>query len=78
MLQISIVNLKTKIFNVMDVLQVPLNLHVYDLLTVVMDWISDQYLSKMKAEEEREDSHKVMCTSQKNYTQEKCAKVKEN
>ncbi|XP_019379917.1 PREDICTED: coiled-coil domain-containing protein 138 [Gavialis gangeticus] len=55
--------------------KVPLNLHVYDLLTVLMDWISDQYLSKMKAEEERENSHKVMCTSQKNYTQEKCAKL---
>ncbi|XP_059577028.1 coiled-coil domain-containing protein 138 isoform X4 [Alligator mississippiensis] len=64
-----------KMVSTSKIAKVPLNLHVYDLLTVVMDWISDQYLSKMKAEEEREDSHKVMCTSQKNYTQEKCAKL---
>ncbi|XP_006031952.1 coiled-coil domain-containing protein 138 isoform X2 [Alligator sinensis] len=64
-----------KMVSTSKIAKVPLNLHVYDLLTVLMDWISDQYLSKMKAEEEREDSHKVMCTSQKNYTQEKCAKL---
>lgn len=43
-----------------------------------MDWISDQHLSKIKTQEEREDSHKPRVTqSSKNpCTQEKCMKVK--
>ncbi|XP_043392167.1 coiled-coil domain-containing protein 138 isoform X5 [Chelonia mydas] len=52
--------------------KVPLNSHVYELLSVLMDWISDQFL-KVKIEEEEGDNHKLMYTH-KNYTQEKCAK----
>uniref|UniRef100_A0A8C8R8L0 Coiled-coil domain containing 138 n=1 Tax=Pelusios castaneus TaxID=367368 RepID=A0A8C8R8L0_9SAUR len=56
--------------------KVPLNSRVYELLTVLMDWISDQYLSKVK-EEEGGENYKLMHThtSHKNYTQEKCAKL---
>ncbi|XP_023773996.1 coiled-coil domain-containing protein 138 isoform X2 [Cyanistes caeruleus] len=55
----------------------PLNSQVYELLTYLMDWISDQHLSKMKAQEEREDSHKPMVTqsSKTTCTQEKCMKL---
>ncbi|NXO85849.1 CC138 protein, partial [Sitta europaea] len=55
----------------------PLNSQVYELLTYLMDWISDQYLSKIKTQEERRDSHKPMVTqSSKNpCTQERCMKV---
>ncbi|XP_005516889.2 PREDICTED: coiled-coil domain-containing protein 138 isoform X1 [Pseudopodoces humilis] len=55
----------------------PLNSQVYELLTYLMDWISDQHLSKMKTQEEREDSHKPMVTqsSKTTCTQEKCMKL---
>ncbi|XP_038010842.1 coiled-coil domain-containing protein 138 isoform X1 [Motacilla alba alba] len=55
----------------------PLNSQVYELLTYLMDWISDQHLSKIKTQEEREDSHKPRVTqSSKNpCTQEKCMKL---
>nr|XP_048712522.1 coiled-coil domain-containing protein 138 isoform X7 [Caretta caretta] len=53
--------------------KVPLNSHVYELLSVLMDWISDQFL-KVKIEEKEGDNHKLMYTH-KNYTQEKCAKL---
>uniref|UniRef100_UPI0010A0056A coiled-coil domain-containing protein 138-like n=1 Tax=Podarcis muralis TaxID=64176 RepID=UPI0010A0056A len=33
--------------------KIPINSHIYDLLTVLMDWISDQHLSKLVAEEEK-------------------------
>ncbi|XP_062431237.1 coiled-coil domain-containing protein 138 isoform X3 [Rhea pennata] len=57
--------------------KVPLNFQVYELLTVLMDWISDQHLSKIKIQEEGEDSHKLLLTqnSKKTYTQEKCMKL---
>lgn len=57
--------------------QVPLNLHIFDLLTVLMDWISDQHLSKLLHEDEKENIHKAAGTlpSDKTYTQEKCTKV---
>uniref|UniRef100_H0ZGY6 Coiled-coil domain containing 138 n=1 Tax=Taeniopygia guttata TaxID=59729 RepID=H0ZGY6_TAEGU len=57
--------------------KLPLNSQVYELLTYLMDWISDQHLSKIKTQEEREDSHKPRVTqSSKNpCTQEKCMKV---
>ncbi|XP_060625674.2 coiled-coil domain-containing protein 138 isoform X2 [Anolis sagrei] len=55
-------------------LQVPFNSHTYDLLTVLMDWISDQHLSKLIVEEEKEDTHKLSVTSNKHYVQEKCIK----
>ncbi|XP_039385811.1 coiled-coil domain-containing protein 138 isoform X1 [Mauremys reevesii] len=53
--------------------KVPLNSHVYELLTVLMDWISDQFL-KVKIEEEGRDNQTLTYTH-KNYTQEKCAKL---
>ncbi|XP_068036353.1 coiled-coil domain-containing protein 138 isoform X1 [Anomalospiza imberbis] len=55
----------------------PLNSQVYELLTYLMDWISDQHLSKIKTQEEREGSHKPRVTqSSKNpCTQEKCMKL---
>ncbi|XP_074917470.1 coiled-coil domain-containing protein 138 isoform X1 [Chelonoidis abingdonii] len=46
----------------------PFNSHVYELLTVLMDWISDQFL-KVKIEEEGRDNQTLT------YTQEKCAKL---
>ncbi|XP_039911672.1 coiled-coil domain-containing protein 138 isoform X1 [Hirundo rustica] len=55
----------------------PLNSQVYELLTYLMDWISEQYLSKIETQEEREDTHKPVVTqSSKNpCTQEKCMKL---
>ncbi|XP_053160765.1 coiled-coil domain-containing protein 138 isoform X2 [Hemicordylus capensis] len=52
-----------------------LNSHIYDLLTILMDWISDQHLSILIKEEER-DVHKLSGTlaSNRSYTQEKCIK----
>ncbi|XP_009707153.1 PREDICTED: coiled-coil domain-containing protein 138, partial [Cariama cristata] len=57
--------------------KLPLNSQVYELLTFLMDWISDQHLSKIKTEEEREDSHKLLVTqaSKKICTQERCMKL---
>uniref|UniRef100_A0A8C3DRY2 Coiled-coil domain containing 138 n=1 Tax=Corvus moneduloides TaxID=1196302 RepID=A0A8C3DRY2_CORMO len=71
------IKLKAEISDIMDILQLPLNSQVYELLTCLMDWISDQHLSKIKTQEEREDSHKPMVTwsSKKPYTQEKCMKL---
>ncbi|KAL9865710.1 coiled-coil domain-containing protein 138 isoform 5-T5 [Geothlypis trichas] len=54
-------------------LQLPLNSQVYELLTYLMDWISDQHLSKINTQEE---SHKPRVTqSSKSCTQEKCMKL---
>uniref|UniRef100_A0A8D2MHP1 Coiled-coil domain containing 138 n=1 Tax=Zonotrichia albicollis TaxID=44394 RepID=A0A8D2MHP1_ZONAL len=57
-------------------LQLPLNSQVYELLTYLMDWISDQHLSKINTQE-REDSHKPRVTqsSKNSCTQEKCMKL---
>ncbi|NWS68716.1 CC138 protein, partial [Crotophaga sulcirostris] len=57
--------------------KLPLNSKVYELLTFLMDWISDLHLSKIKIQEEREDSHKlpVTQTSKNPCTQERCMKV---
>ncbi|XP_074391999.1 coiled-coil domain-containing protein 138 isoform X8 [Zonotrichia albicollis] len=54
----------------------PLNSQVYELLTYLMDWISDQHLSKINTQE-REDSHKPRVTqsSKNSCTQEKCMKL---
>lgn len=70
--------MKAEIPDVVDMLQLPLNSQVFELLTCFMDWISDHHLSKIKTQEEREDSQKPMFTqSSKNpCTQEKCIKVK--
>ncbi|KAM6446620.1 coiled-coil domain-containing protein 138 isoform 5-T5 [Liasis olivaceus] len=57
-------------------LQLPLNSHIYDLLTVLMDWISEQHLCKLMVEE-KGNIHKLTGTlaSNRNYTQEKCVKL---
>ncbi|XP_030333003.1 coiled-coil domain-containing protein 138 isoform X2 [Strigops habroptila] len=57
--------------------KLPTNSQVYELLTFLMDWISDQHLSKIKIHEEREDSHKPVAieTSKKICTQERCLKL---
>ncbi|XP_033003571.1 coiled-coil domain-containing protein 138 isoform X2 [Lacerta agilis] len=54
--------------------KIPINSHIYDLLTVLMDWISDQHLSKLVAEEEKASECLLTGTlaSSRNYTQEKC------
>lgn len=72
----KVINLKAEIFVVVNVLQLPLNSQVYELLTFLMDWISDQHLSKIQIQEEREDSHKLTQTFKKTHTQERCMKVK--
>uniref|UniRef100_A0ACB8FIC9 Uncharacterized protein n=1 Tax=Sphaerodactylus townsendi TaxID=933632 RepID=A0ACB8FIC9_9SAUR len=56
--------------------KVPLNLHIYDLLTVLLDWISDQHLRKLMHDDEKENIHKPTGTLSFNrsYTQEKCVK----
>nr|XP_058934845.1 coiled-coil domain-containing protein 138 isoform X3 [Kogia breviceps] len=56
--------------------KVPLNGQVYELLTVLMDWISDHHLSKLKHEESGMDGEKALPTfaSQRNDIQEKCVK----
>nr|XP_056717945.1 coiled-coil domain-containing protein 138 [Euleptes europaea] len=56
--------------------KVPLNLHIYDLLTVLMDWISDQHLSKLMHEDEKENIQRPTSTlSNRSYTKEKCIKI---
>nr|XP_028583834.1 coiled-coil domain-containing protein 138 isoform X6 [Podarcis muralis] len=54
--------------------KIPINSHIYDLLTVLMDWISDQHLSKLVAEEEKASECLLtgVLASSRNYTQEKC------
>uniref|UniRef100_A0A8D0G8V1 Coiled-coil domain containing 138 n=1 Tax=Sphenodon punctatus TaxID=8508 RepID=A0A8D0G8V1_SPHPU len=57
--------------------KVPLNTHIYELLTFLMDWISDEHLSKAGLEEDKGDDLKLTGTysSNKNYTQERCVKL---
>ncbi|XP_055658460.1 coiled-coil domain-containing protein 138 isoform X1 [Falco peregrinus] len=57
--------------------KLPLNSQVYELLAFLMDWISDEHLSKIKIQEEREDSHKLLVTqtSKKVCIQESCMKL---
>uniref|UniRef100_A0A8C6YAG1 Coiled-coil domain containing 138 n=1 Tax=Naja naja TaxID=35670 RepID=A0A8C6YAG1_NAJNA len=57
--------------------KISLNSHVYNLLTVLMDWISEQHLCKLIVEEEKENIHKLTGTLvfSKNYVQEKCVKL---
>ncbi|XP_043324604.1 coiled-coil domain-containing protein 138 isoform X6 [Cervus canadensis] len=57
--------------------KVSLNGQVYELLTVFMDWISDQHLSKLKNEESGMDGEKPLPTfaSQRTDIQEKCVKL---
>lgn len=67
--------MKTEITDVVDVLQLLLNSKVYDPLTILMDWISDQHLRKIAVQEDREGSEKPQC-AEENYTLENCMKVK--
>ncbi|XP_054830882.1 coiled-coil domain-containing protein 138 isoform X2 [Eublepharis macularius] len=57
--------------------KVPLNLHIYELLTVLMDWISDQHLSKLMHEDEKKNicGSTGILSSNRSYTQEKCIKL---
>ncbi|KAM6145656.1 coiled-coil domain-containing protein 138 [Phoenicopterus ruber ruber] len=66
-----------KVMVTSKIAKLPLNSQVYELLTFLMDWISDQHLSKIKVQEEREDSHKLLVTqtSKKTCTQERCMKL---
>uniref|UniRef100_A0A8C8AED1 Coiled-coil domain containing 138 n=1 Tax=Otus sunia TaxID=257818 RepID=A0A8C8AED1_9STRI len=66
-----------KVMVTSKIAKLPLNSQVYELLTFLMDWISDQHLSKIKIQEEREDSHKLLVTqtSKKTCTQERCMKL---
>ncbi|KAM4698970.1 coiled-coil domain-containing protein 138 [Discoglossus pictus] len=56
--------------------KVPSNVQVYELLTILMDWISDQQISKPKSVENG-SKEKSLCINKlpENYVQEKCAKV---
>jgi len=67
--------LKAEIADGVNVLQLPPNSEVYGLLTVLMDWISDEHLSKVKGQEEREDGQKPQCSG-RTYIQERCLKVR--
>ncbi|XP_074992420.1 coiled-coil domain-containing protein 138 isoform X2 [Calonectris borealis] len=66
-----------KVMVTSKIAKLPLNSRVYELLTFLMDWISDQHLSKIQIQEEREDSHKLLVTqtSKKTCTQERCMKL---
>ncbi|NXL32715.1 CC138 protein, partial [Glaucidium brasilianum] len=66
-----------KVMVTSKIAKLPLNSQVYELLTFLMDWISDQHLSKIKIHEGGEDSHKFLVTqtSKKACTQEMCMKV---
>ncbi|KAM6291378.1 coiled-coil domain-containing protein 138 isoform 1-T1 [Porphyrio hochstetteri] len=57
--------------------KLPLDSRVYELLAFLMDWISDHLLSRIKTQEERENSHKLPVTqvSKKTCTQERCMKL---
>nr|XP_038029206.1 coiled-coil domain-containing protein 138 [Anas platyrhynchos] len=50
------------------------NSKVYDPLTILMDWISDQHLRKIEIQEEREGSEKPQCAKE-NYTLDNCMKL---
>ncbi|XP_051472660.1 coiled-coil domain-containing protein 138 [Apus apus] len=66
-----------KVMVTSKITKLPLNSQVYELLTFLMDWISDQHLSKIKIQEEREGNCKLLVTqtSKKTCTQEKCLKL---
>ncbi|NXP45184.1 CC138 protein, partial [Heliornis fulica] len=65
-----------KVMVTSKIAKLPLNSQVYELLTFLMDWISDQLINKIRIQE-REDSHKLPATqtSKKTCTQERCMKV---
>ncbi|XP_052543954.1 coiled-coil domain-containing protein 138 [Tympanuchus pallidicinctus] len=51
--------------------KLPPNSEVYGLLTVLMDWILDELLSKLKKQEERQEGQKPQCSG-RTYIQESC------
>ncbi|XP_068950125.1 coiled-coil domain-containing protein 138 isoform X8 [Petaurus breviceps papuanus] len=53
------------------------NGRVYEILIILMEWISDHHLSKLKPEAREGDDQKQSCQSSthKNYIQEKCVKL---
>ncbi|NXY15661.1 CC138 protein, partial [Atrichornis clamosus] len=66
-----------KVMATSKTVKLPLNSQLYELLTCLMDWISDQHLSETKIQEERRDSHKLKVTqnSKNPCTRERCMKV---
>ncbi|XP_032044259.1 coiled-coil domain-containing protein 138 [Aythya fuligula] len=54
--------------------QLLLNVNVYNPLTILMDWISDQHLRKIKTQEEGEGSEIPHCAKEI-YTLENCVKL---
>ncbi|NWU76276.1 CC138 protein, partial [Onychorhynchus coronatus] len=66
-----------KVMVTSKITKLPLNSQVYEFLTFLMDWISDEHLSKIKTQEEREDGRELMVTqsSNKPCTWQKCMKV---
>ncbi|NXF81803.1 CC138 protein, partial [Sclerurus mexicanus] len=66
-----------KVMATSKITKLPLNSQVYELLTFLMDWISDHHLSKIKIQEEKEDTHKLMVaqSSNKPCIRQKCMKV---
>ncbi|KFW01058.1 Coiled-coil domain-containing protein 138, partial [Eurypyga helias] len=68
---------KEKVMVTSKITKLPLNSQVYECLTSLMDWISDQHLSKITIQEERADRGKLLVTqtSKKTCTQERCMKV---
>ncbi|XP_066846585.1 coiled-coil domain-containing protein 138-like isoform X1 [Anser cygnoides] len=54
--------------------KVLLNSKVYDLLTILMDWISNEHLSKIEIQGEREGNDKPQCAKE-NCTPENCMKL---
>ncbi|XP_075446434.1 coiled-coil domain-containing protein 138 isoform X3 [Ascaphus truei] len=57
--------------------KVSINVQAYELLTVLMDWISDLQINKLKSEENgSKDNLLCIHTLPTNYVQEKCAKVR--
>ncbi|XP_072477930.1 coiled-coil domain-containing protein 138 isoform X7 [Notamacropus eugenii] len=53
------------------------NGRVYEILIVLMEWISDHHLSKLKPEDGEGDDQKQSCqfSTHRNYIQEKCVKL---
>ncbi|XP_064915939.1 coiled-coil domain-containing protein 138 isoform X2 [Columba livia] len=66
-----------KVMVTSKIAKLPLNSQVYELLTFLMDWISDQHLSRIKIQEEKGDSYKPLVTqaSKNTCTQERCMKL---
>ncbi|KFP70198.1 Coiled-coil domain-containing protein 138, partial [Acanthisitta chloris] len=66
-----------KVMVTSKIAKLPWNSEFYELLAFLMDWISDQHLSKIKTQEGREHSPKrtVTQSSKQTCTRERCLKV---